>query len=137
MPLLRKAQSRRVRNAGNTVRTTDAEGATAFNDAAEADIAQVLRAEREARAAVEQARLEVERIGESARSAARGLAERTERRIRAAVVAFERDLAVRLADIEAQSVGLDTAQPLSAAEAAALQCAVKVLAREWVEVRDD
>lgn len=118
---------------GHTVRTTDAQGAFADNDAAEAAIAQVLGAEREARAAVEQARLEVQHIAENARSAARGVAQRTERRIRAAVAAFERDLAARLADIEAQAVGLDAAQPLRPEEAAALQAAVQALAREWVE----
>lgn len=104
----------------------------AFNAAAEEAIGRVLAAERDARAAVEQARLEVERIAEAARLADRALAERTERRVRAAVAAFERELAGRLAEIDAAAARLTTPHVLSDSELAALHAAVGVLARELV-----
>ena len=88
----------------------------AHNDAAEAAIARVLGAEREAREAIEQARLQVDPIVERARLDARALDERTARRIRAVVDAFERELAERLAEIDA----------------AALQRAVRALAAELI-----
>jgi hypothetical protein len=105
----------------------------AFNDAAEAAIARVLAAEREAREAVEQARLEVDRIAERARLADRAVAERTERRIRAVVGAFERELAERLAELEAAAVQVAHPQPLSPDEMASLQRAVRALAGELIK----
>jgi hypothetical protein len=103
-----------------------------FNDAAEAAIARVLAAEREARAAVGQARLEVARIAESARIAERAIAERTERRIRAVVGAFERELAGRLAEIEAAAAQVASPQPLRRDELDTLQRAVHALAGELI-----
>lgn len=104
-----------------------------FNDAAEAAIARVLAAEREGRAAVERARLEVGRIEESARRADRAVAERTERRIRAVVAAFERELAEQLAEIEAAAARVASPQSLGPSEMMALQGAVRAVARELIE----
>ena len=100
------------------------------NELAEAAIARVLGAEREAREAVARALLEVHRIGETVRTEARTLAERTERRIRSVVGAFERELAARVAEIDADAERLDKPQPLTPGELAALQQAVLTLARE-------
>jgi hypothetical protein len=104
----------------------------AHNAAAEAAIAQVLRAERDARASIQAARLEVEHIAEGARAAARALAERTERRIRRVTRAFEADTAARLDQIHAQAAGLGQVPPLSEAESAALQRAVRAVAIDMV-----
>lgn len=104
----------------------------AFNDAAEAAIARVLGAERDAREAVERARAEVDRIAEDARLADRALAERTERRIRSVVAAFERELAERVAALDSAAAGLTTPRALSTGELANLRRAVRVLARELV-----
>ena len=103
-----------------------------FNEVAEASIARVLSAEREAREAVTRARLEVDQIAESARAAARATTERTERRVRAITAAFEREIAVRLAEIAAEAARLDSPQPLSPAEITALQRAVEALGRELI-----
>lgn len=105
----------------------------AFNDAAGAAIARVLAAEREAREAVEHARLEVGRIAENARLADRAVAERTERRIRAVAGAFERELAERLAEIEAAAAQIAYPQPVSPAEMASLQRAIRSLAGELIK----
>lgn len=104
----------------------------AYNDAAEAAIARVLGAEREAREAIEEARLEVDPIVERARLDARALDERTARRIRAVVDAFERELAQRLAEIEAAAEQATRPQPFSDEETAALQRAVRALAAELI-----
>jgi hypothetical protein len=104
----------------------------AYNEAAEAAIARVLVAERAAGEAIEQARLEVDRIVERARLAARALDQRTERRIRAVVDAFERELAERLAEIEAAAELAVRPQPFSDDEMAALQRAVHALATELI-----
>jgi len=122
-----------IRKAGNTVRPIAED--VAANDAADAAIARVLGAERDARAAVERARLEVSQIAEHARSDARSVAERTERRIRAVVGAFERELAACLDEIDAEAARLDGPQPLSTEERATLQRAVRTLARELVGAR--
>lgn len=116
---------------GKTVKSIADENA--FNDAADAAIARVLAAEREARESVDRARLEVNRIAEDARLADRALAERTERRIRAVVAAFERERAERLAEIEAEVEQLARPRPLLADELASLQRAVRALARELIE----
>ncbi len=123
---------RGVHQPGHTVKTIEAQRGFAFNDMAEAAIAQVLGAERSARGSVEQARSEVQRIGENARSAARTVAERTERRMRAVVGAFERELAVDLAEIDAQATALGGAPPLLPGDVEALQQAVRALARELI-----
>ncbi|HSC62737.1 MAG TPA: hypothetical protein VLD35_03830 [Caldimonas sp.] len=104
----------------------------AYNDAAEAAIARVLAAEREAREAIERARLEVDGIVERARLGARALDERTARRVRAVVDAFERELAERLAGIEAAAEQAARPQPFSPDETAALQRAVRALAVELI-----
>ena len=106
---------------------------SAFNDAAGAAIARVLAAEREARVAIEEARLEVGRIAERGRLADRALAERTERRIRVVGAAFERELAARLAEIEDAAERFAHPQPISSAESASLQAAVRALAGELVK----
>ena len=97
----------------------------AFNEAAGAAIGRVLAAEREARAAVEQARSEVGRIAENARLA--------ERRIRAVAAAFERELAERLAAIEAAAAQFAHPQPISPGELATLQHAIRSLAGELIQ----
>lgn len=104
----------------------------AYNDAAEASIARVLGAEREAREAIEQARLQVDPIVERARLDARAVDERTARRIRAVVDAFERELAERLAEIEAAAEQATRPQPFSDEETATLQRAVRALAAELI-----
>lgn len=104
------------------------------NAAADAAMARVLGAEREARGLIELARAETAEIAERSRHCARAMAERVERRIRCVTQAFERDLAVRLAEIEAQGAALDQAPPLAADERAALQAAVTVLARQLAGV---
>ena len=101
-------------------------------DSGSAAVARVLAAEREARADIERARLEVNRIAEAARADARSLAERTERRIRTVTGAFERALAARLAEIDAEAALLDTPVPLTPGELAMLQGAVHELARELI-----
>jgi hypothetical protein len=112
------------------VKTIDERGSS--NDLAEAAIARVLGAEREAREAVERALLEVHRIAEAARAESRSLAERTERRIRIVVGAFERELASRVSEIDAAAERLDSPQPLTPDELAALRQAVGALARELI-----
>ncbi len=121
-----------VRKAGKTLKPIAEEGA--FNDAAEAAIARVLGAEREARESVQRARLEVSQIAENARLDARSVAERAERRIRAVVGAFERELAARLAELDAGAARLAQPQPLTPEELADLQREVRLLARELIGV---
>ena len=102
------------------------------NVMAEAAIARVLAAERDARASIAQAQADVPRIAEAAREAARSLSGRTERRIRCAVAGFERELALRLANIDAQTRDLDVPQPIVDDDRAALQRAVTELARQLI-----
>jgi hypothetical protein len=109
--------------------------ACALNDTVQAAIAEVLAAEREAREAIGQARLEVNAIDESARAAARRVAERTERRARAVADAFARELSAQLAAFDAQATQLDIARPLTGEETAALQRAVCALARNLIGTR--
>lgn len=106
-----------------------------LNDAAQAAIAEVLAAERDARDTIGRARLEVNGIDEAARAAARAVAERTERRVRAVADAFGRQLSRRLAEIDAEATQLDIAQPLGGDETAALQRAVGALAQDLIGVR--
>ncbi len=112
---------------GRTVREiADAEDRNAAADAA---IARVLGAEREARRSIEQARAETDEIAEQARRSARATGERVERRMRCVTDAFERDIAARLAEIDAEGAALDEASPLTAGERTLLQDAVAALAR--------
>ena len=106
--------------------------ACALNDAVQAAIAEVLAAERDARDAIGRARLEVNHIDEAARAAARSVAEHTERRVRAVAHAFEHQLVRQLAAIDAQASLLDVAQPLASEETAALERAVRALARKLI-----
>jgi hypothetical protein len=103
-----------------------------YNEAAEAAISRVLLAERAAREAVAEARREVERIVERGRLDARALDARTERRVHAVIEAFERDVAGRLATIEAAAEQVAHARPFSDGEHAALQRAVRAVAEELI-----
>jgi vacuolar-type H+-ATPase subunit H len=100
----------------------------ATSDPAEAAIARVLLAEREARESIEHARHQAESIAEHARAGARAVAERTERRIRGVVGAFERDLTRRLAAIDGEAKRMATPHVLGDAELRALDHAVHALA---------
>jgi hypothetical protein len=98
------------------------------SDPAEAEIARVLQAERDARESIEHAHRDAESIAENARAGARAVAERTERRIRGVVGAFEQNLARRLAVIDGQAVRMATPHVLGDAELRALDGAVHRLA---------
>lgn len=100
------------------------------SDPSEAAITRVLRAERDARDSIEQARLDAVHIAESARAGARALADRTERRIRCVAGAFEQDLARRLAVIDGEAARMATPHVLADAELRALDSAVHALAVE-------
>jgi len=108
---------------------------SARNDPAEDAMATVLRAEREARDAIERSKVEASRLAEAARSSARAVAERTERRIRAVVNAFERELAQRLGDIDAEAALIAAPHAPRADELSALDQAVRTLARELTRAR--
>jgi cell division septum initiation protein DivIVA len=108
---------------------------SALIDPAEDAMAKVLRAEREARDAVERSKVEAGQLAEASRSSARAVAERTERRIRAAVNAFERELAQRLGEIDAEAALIAAPHALGADELAALGRAVRAIARELAGVR--
>ena len=98
-------------------------------------IERVLRAERGAREAVAAAQAEVLHIAERARSHARALNQRSERRLRRVVACFEQDLAVRLAQLTAEGATLASHAALGGAEQAeqaALDAAVAALARELI-----
>ena len=108
---------------------------SARNDPAEDAMATVLRAEREAREAIERSKVEASQLAEASRSGARAVAERTERRIRAAVSAFERELAQRLGEIDAEAALIAAPHELGAVELSALDRAVRALARELTGAR--
>jgi len=95
----------------------------------------VLRTEREAREAIERTGVEAGQIAEAARSSARALADRTERRIRSVVAAFERELVQRMAEIEAEAAAIAQPHQLSAEELSALERAVRALAQELTGAR--
>ncbi len=100
------------------------------SDPADAAIARVLQAERDARESIEQARREAEQIAENARAGARAVGERTERRIRSVVGAFEQDLARRLAVIDGEAARMATPHVPGDTELRALDGAVHALAVE-------
>ncbi|MGZ8260333.1 MAG: hypothetical protein ACXWUL_07275 [Caldimonas sp.] len=104
----------------------------AYDEAAGAAIARVLIAERAARDAVAQARLEVDAIVERARADARAIDARTERRVRAVAAAFERELAERLAGYDAAEAQVGQAQPFSDDDRAALRRVVRTVAEELI-----
>ncbi|HEY2188951.1 MAG TPA: hypothetical protein VGH48_10355 [Caldimonas sp.] len=100
------------------------------NSAAEVAVARVLSVEREARGAIARAQVDASHIAEEARAAARRLSERTEQRVRCIVAAFERDLAARVAAIDAETAKLDVPQPVRPEDRARLERAVVALARQ-------
>lgn len=104
------------------------------SDPAEAAIARVLQAERDARESIEHAHRQAEQIAESARASARAVAERTERRIRAVVGSFEQELARRLAVIDGEAARMATPHVPGDAELRALDSAVHALAAELTGV---
>jgi len=101
---------------------------SAPTDIAEAAIARVLDAERASRDAIARARSDAAAIAENARIAARALQERTERRVSAIRVAFDRHTASTLAALDAEAAALATGHVLSAEEEARLERAVAALA---------
>jgi vacuolar-type H+-ATPase subunit H len=105
------------------------------SDPAEEAMASVLRAEREAREAIERTQVEARQMAEAARSRARSVAERTERRIRAVVGAFKRELAQRLAEIDAEAAAIAQPHELSADEMSTLERAVRAMAQELTGAR--
>ena len=74
-------------------------------------------------------------MAEDARASARSVGERTERRVRAVVDAFERELAERLAEIDAEAALIAKPHALTPGEMATLNRAVRVLAHELTGVR--
>ena len=104
----------------------------ARSDAADAAIARVLAAEQQAQQSIAQTRASVAQIAEVARAAAAAEVERAERRSRRIVAAFERDLAARLADIDAEAARLTQPHRLEAAELERLQHEVRALARALI-----
>jgi hypothetical protein len=98
-----------------------------ISDPAEAAIARVLQAERDAGASIALAHRQADAIAEAARADARSVAERTERRIRGVVGAFEQHSACRLAVIDAEAVRMTTPHVLAEPELQALDAAVGVL----------
>ena len=104
----------------------------AAGEAAEQAIASVLKAEQEARQAIDAARAEAAVQAEAARTRARALTERTERRIRAVTGAFERELGARLATIDTQAQAAARPHQLTDEERAALRRAVARLAQELI-----
>jgi hypothetical protein len=104
----------------------------ARSDAADAAIARVLAAEQQAQQSIAQTRASVAQIAEAARAAAATEVDRAERRSRRIGAAFERDLAARLADIDAEAARLTQLHHLQAAELERLQHEVRALARALV-----
>jgi hypothetical protein len=102
----------------------------AIGESADEAIATVLRAEVEAREAILQSQFEAGHIAEAARADTRALHERTERRIRTLVAAFERERAARVTALDAQAAAAARPHVPSADELAALAQAVRALARE-------
>jgi hypothetical protein len=98
------------------------------NEPADAAMARVLGVEREAREAIAGAQVDALQIAEHARGAARRLSERTEQRVRRIVAAFERDLAARVAAIDAEVTTLDVPQPIAPDDRARLERALAALA---------
>lgn len=90
----------------------------------------MLRAEAQARESIVQAGLDAAHIAEAARAGARVLADRTERRIRRVVTAFELDRAARVAAIDAEAAAIADPHVLTDDERAALASAVHEIARE-------
>lgn len=105
----------------------------AHSQASDAAIRRVLNAEVAARADIAQAHREAAHMAEAARRSLAMRSARNEQRIRAVVAAFERDLAERLAAVNAQADTLAQPAALSQDDQQALCAAVRLLARELVE----
>ncbi len=99
----------------------------------DAAIARVLQAERDARSAIGEASAEVLQIAERARADARARADRTERRIRLYAAAFARELAARLAAIEAEGAALAAPDAPHPDDEQRLQQAVRQVAQDLLE----
>ena len=99
-------------------------------DAVEAAIVRVLAAERGARDAVARAKNDAAAMTEAARATVRILNERTECRIRALHIAFDRKVSAALAALEAEGADFATHHDLSADEQARIEQAVAKLAAE-------
>ena len=104
--------------------------ARAAGDPAGHAIATVLRAESQARESIAHAQQDAARMAEAARSSARELGERTERRIRGIVSAFERERAAKVAAIDAQALEMTHPHLLTDDEREAIDSAVRALARQ-------
>jgi hypothetical protein len=100
--------------------------------AVEAAIAQVLDAERAARAAVEASQRDAEAIRADARAREKRIAERAATRIAALRAGTVERRAARLADIEAEAVGPDSQAAQDEAARARLASAVARLADELI-----
>ena len=98
--------------------------------AVETAMAQVLAAELAARESIASARVEAQHIGERSRAAARGLAERTQRRIHHLRAAFERATAAEVAALHAQAEVLAMPHEPGADEAGRIDRAVARLAAQ-------
>lgn len=98
------------------------------DSAAEAAFAQVLRAERAARAAVEAAGVQAEQWAELARAEARARAERTRRHIAAVRGAFARAQSAELAQLAHEAEALAADAPLDAQDRLRVESAVAALA---------
>lgn len=99
----------------------------------EAAIARVIDAERESRQAVADATTEAAAITEHARIAIHALEERTERRIGAIRVAFERHTAATIVALDQEGMDVSTERSLTDTDRGHVQAAVNVLARELTE----
>ncbi len=97
-------------------------------------IAAVLGAEKQAQDRLLQLRQQGQQQLEAARATARRTAQRTEARIRAVVAAFKRETARQLAEIDRQTRAMASVPDLSADEQAALDEAVRRLARQLTGV---
>jgi vacuolar-type H+-ATPase subunit H len=95
-------------------------------------IAEVLRAEQAALLAIDEARNEAALIVDAAHDRAKRLTERTERRIRSLVIAFDRDLAQRLAEIEAQSAAFNVPKPLTEVDVKTLDKTLREAVRAMI-----
>jgi hypothetical protein len=98
------------------------------NDAVEAAITHVLRAEVEARDAVAHAHGEAEAIAEQARETVRRLGLRADGRIHAVRAAFDAKATAEVAPLEAQAAALNAMHDLTPAEISTVERAVAALA---------
>lgn len=99
---------------------------------ADAAIARVLAAERQALQAIDAARVQAQHSDEAARAAARALAERTERRLRRVGEAFDEHTRQALAQLDDEATRWAQAGSDAAADHDAVEQAVARLARELI-----